>query len=231
MAEDAKSELVSEALISKSNKYSNGDNKMSSQFSNYKEDPRIQKQLLTNKYSAARLNLLLFIIFSAVNIILLAVGANTYFLFSASIPYIIVKTGMFACGLLPPEYYGESFAEMHFSDKSFFAVSIVIAFLVLGIYLLCWIFSRKNNVRCLSIGLVLVVFDTIMLILNSGLGAIVDLLFHIWIIVIIAMGISAHNKLRRLPKEEEIIEGEFSEVYDEIPDEATHVEGENSTEE
>lgn len=203
---------------------------MSSQFESYKDDPRIQKQMLTNRYSAARLNLLLFIIFSAVNIILLAVGANTYFLFSASIPYIIVKTGMFSCGLLPPEYYGDELAAMEFADKSVFAISIVIAFLVLGMYFLCWFLSRKNNVRWLSIGLVLIVFDTLMLILNSGFGAIVDLLFHIWIIVIIGMGISAHNKLRKLPKEETIIEGEFSEVYDKVPAEATSDEDENNIE-
>lgn len=185
---------------------------MSNLFGNYKDDPKIQKQALAGRYSAARVNLLLFIVFSAVNIVLLAVGANTYFLFSASIPYIIVKTGMFSCGLLPPEYYEGELAEMEFADKSVFAVSIVIAFLVLGMYFLCWVLSRKNNVRWLTIGLVLIVFDTLMLILNSGFGAIVDLLFHIWMIVIIWMGIKAYNDLKKLPKDDPTIEGEFSEL-------------------
>ena len=185
--------------------------------SSFNDDPRMQRHALTVRYSAARINLLLFIVFSAINLILLALNTNTYFLFSASIPYLIVQIGRLYCGMFPEEYYTGDFAGMEFADKSFFAVSVVIAFLVLAIYLLCWIFSRKNNVRWLTIALVLVGFDTLMLILNSGITAIVDILFHIWIIVIIAMGISAHNKLKKLSKEEKFIEGEFSEVYEDLP--------------
>ena len=120
---------------------------MSSLFGNFTDDPKIQRQALASRYSAARMNLLLFIIFSAVNTVLLAAGTNLYFLFSASIPYLIVKIAKLYCGLLPAEYYGEEYAEMVFADKSFFAVSIVIAFLVLAIYFICWLFSKKYNQR------------------------------------------------------------------------------------
>ena len=187
---------------------------MSNLFGNFADDPRVQKQALASKYSAARINLLLFIIFSAVNLIMLALGTNTYFLFSATVPYLIVQIAKVYCGMLPPEYYTGELAGMEFADKSFFYISIAVAGLVLGIYLLCWLLSKKNNVRWLIIGLVLVVFDTLLLLLNSGLGSIVDLLFHIWMIVIIGSGIKAYNKLQSLPKEDPVIEGEFRDISD-----------------
>ena len=188
---------------------------MSSLFGNFADDPRIQKQALKSRYSAARMNFLLFIIFSAVNLIMLAIGTNTYFLFSATVPYLIVQLAKVYCGMLPPEYYTGELAGMEVADKSFFYISLGAAALVLVIYLLCWILSKKNNVRWLTIGLVLIIFDTVLLVLNSGLASIIDLIFHIWMIVIIWIGIKAHSKLKSLPKDEPIIEGEFRDISDE----------------
>ena len=54
---------------------------MSNLFGNFNDDPRIQRQALASKYSAARSNLLLLVIFSAINLIMMATGTGTYFLF------------------------------------------------------------------------------------------------------------------------------------------------------
>ena len=62
---------------------------MSKLFGDFNGDPRIQRQALVSKYSAARSNILLMVIFSAINLLMLATGAGTYFLFSASVPYIM----------------------------------------------------------------------------------------------------------------------------------------------
>ena len=48
--------------------------------------------LLENKYLSSRNNLLLVIIFTLINIVMAALGNDSYFLFSASIPYYIFKT-------------------------------------------------------------------------------------------------------------------------------------------
>ena len=202
---------------------------MSNLFGNLSDDPRIQKQALASKCSAARVNLLLFIAFSAINILMPVFGLNSYFLFSASVPYLIVQIGRVYCGMMPPEYYADGYSEMVFADKSFFYISLAIAFLVLGIYAVCWICSKKNHLRWMTISLVLLVFDTLILLLNSGLNSIIDLLFHIWMIVFIWTGINAYHKLKKLPKDDHIIEGEFTEIETEEASES--IEGfENLTE-
>ena len=50
-------------------------------FGNFKDDPRMEKQMLTSRVSAARSNLLLVIIFSLVNILLLAIYLVVLFIF------------------------------------------------------------------------------------------------------------------------------------------------------
>lgn len=179
-------------------------------FANMPDDPRLQRQALVSKYSAARLNLLLAIVFSLVNIISLATNAGSYFLFSATVPYIIVDIAMLFCGRYPSEYY-EEFGGMVFLDDSLFVASIVIAVLILAIYLLCWLFSKKDKVIWLKIALVLFGIDTVVLVLSAGLSALVDLGFHIWILYILYSGIKAHKTLKDMPKEE-FIEGEFTEL-------------------
>ncbi|MBQ8783930.1 MAG: hypothetical protein IJZ57_09210 [Clostridia bacterium] len=41
-----------------------------------------------------------------------------------------------------------------------------------------------------------------------GLESIVDIIFHLWVIVSLAMGIQAYNKLKKLPAEAEAVEAD-----------------------
>ena len=186
---------------------------MSNLFGNFNDDPRIQRQALASKYSAARSNLLLLVIFSAINLIMMATGAGTYFLFSASVPYLITDLGMFFCGMYPEEAY-EGFEGMYFLDKSFFFIMLAISALILVIYFLCWLFSKNGKVKWLKVALVLFSIDTLVMFAYYGLSIsmIVDIIFHVWVIVIMVMGIKAHKQLKEMPEEEVMIEAEYREL-------------------
>lgn len=186
---------------------------MSNLFNGNAADPRMEKQMLQSRYSAARMNLLGMIIFSLFNMLMLATNSGTYFLFSASVPYLLTDIGMFFCGRYPAEYYTGEFEGMIFAKQSLFWAMIVISIIILGVYALCWFLSRNNNVKPLKAALVLFCIDTGILLLNGGLSAIVDLAFHVWVIVILVMGIKAHKKLQELP--DEPIEVEFTDLGEE----------------
>lgn len=186
---------------------------MSNLFNGNAADPRMEKQMLQSRYSAARMNLLGMVIFSLFNILMLATNSGTYFLFSASVPYLLTDIGMFFCGRYPDEVYTGEFEGMLFAKQSLFWAMIVISIIILGVYTLCWFLSRNNNVKPLKAALVLFCIDTGILVLNGGLSAIVDLAFHVWVIVILVMGIKAHKKLQELP--DEPIEVEFTDLDEE----------------
>lgn len=177
-----------------------------------------QRQTLESKYTGARHNILLILAFSVINIILLVTNSNTYFLFSAYVPYVIVDLGMALCGMYPSEYYGEDLTGMEFLGKEFLTVTIVIAALLLVLYLLSWIFSKKNRVGWLIFALVFFSIDTAMMLLLTGFSMdfIVDSIFHGWVIVSFAGGISAHYKLKKLPEEPELPEASMETVVEEI---------------
>lgn len=175
-----------------------------------------ERQLLENKYITARANLLIVLIFTAINIVLLITKSNTYFLFSASIPYMLVDTGMFLCGMYPKELYTGEFANMEFLPKPVFTVMLIIAIFVLALYFVAWLLSKKRKVGFLIFALVLFSIDTVGMFLYFGISfsMILDILFHGWIIAILAVGISAHYKLKDLPEQEfafeAVTDGEFA---------------------
>ncbi len=186
---------------------------MSRLFGNVSNDPRTQRQVLVSRYSAARSNLILLVAFSAINLIMLATGAGTYFLFSASVPYLITDLGMFLSGMYPEELY-EGFEGMYFFDKSFFVIMLIISLLILAIYMLCWLFSKKNKVGWLISALVMFGIDTLVMFAYYGISPdmIIDIIFHVWVIVILAMGIDAHFKLKKMPAEVTMIEAKYREL-------------------
>lgn len=167
------------------------------------------RQALEMKYNAARANLLLVVAFTIINIILVLTGANTYFLFSASVPYYIVFIGSLLCGKLPAEYYeGTGLTEADFFPSSVLTVMVVIAAVILALYVLAWLLSRKNKVGWLIFALVLFALDSVMMFLFSGISVdtIFDVLFHAWVIYYLVVGIRASKRLKLLPVEAPILE-------------------------
>ena len=163
------------------------------------------RALYEQKYRTSRMNLLLVVAFTAINLILLITNANSYFLFSAFVPYFIAGLGMMICGRFPEEYY-EGMEELTFFDNSVFAVLLIIAFALTLLYLLAWFMSSKNRSGWLIFALVFFAIDTIAMIFIDGisLAGILDVAFHGWVIYYLVIGISAAKKLKELPPEEEL---------------------------
>lgn len=143
-------------------------------------------------YQTARGNLLLMLIFSAVNVALAAFDADTYFLLSNYLAYMQALAGRTFLDLT-----GESI---------YFVVGLALAVLTLVPYLLCWIFSKKRRGWMIA-ALVLFALDTGLLVSDS-LGVedflynLPDLLFHIGIIVYLVLGVKhAQQALAPQPKE------------------------------
>lgn len=167
-----------------------------------------QRQLLASKYYGARHNILLVLVFTLVNIILLVTNSNTYFLFSASIPYFLVDLGMFLCGKYPAEYYTGELAGMEMLNDTFFIVALVVAAVIMLLYLLSWIFSKKPRVGWMIFALVFFVIDTLgmLYLMDISTDALIDIVFHGWVIVSLTNGIISYFKAKKLPEEEELPE-------------------------
>lgn len=178
---------------------------MANLFGKEKPQQLSQRQLLINKYMNARHNILLVVIFTLINIVLLVAQSNTYFLFSATIPYYLADLGMLLCGKYPAEYY-VGMGDVAFLDNSFLVVVLVIAAMILLLYLFSWIFSKKPRVGWMIFALVFFVLDTLVMLLLMGISAdmIIDIVFHLWVIVSLTIGIVSYFKLKKLPAEESI---------------------------
>lgn len=166
--------------------------------------PLAQRQQLLNRYSSARHNILLVLIFTTINIVLLVANSDSYFLFSAYIPYLVVTYGMLFCGRFPAEYYEDLLDYgFEFLDTGYFVGTLIVAVVICVFYLICWLFSDKNRVGWMITALVLFSIDTLMMVLGGlSIDSALDVLFHGWVIVSLSMGIAAHFKLKKLPDEE-----------------------------
>lgn len=165
-----------------------------------------ERQLLENKYQSYRHEIIAVVICTVINAVLLLTNADTYFLFSAYVPYFMISMGMLFCGKLPAEYY-EDLDGMELLDDSFLVVMCVLAAIGIGIYVLCW-FMAKKRVGWLVAALVLISLDTLALFIIAGLDMtmILDYIFHGLIIYSLVMGIITDKKLKALPEEDELTE-------------------------
>lgn len=160
------------------------------------------RQQLEMKYVGARRDILLVLGFTIINIFLLVTNSNTYFLFSAYVPYVIADFAMFFCGKYPVEYY-EGYVFDFYGD-GVFALMLVIAAVILVMYLLSWFFSNKGRVGWLIFALALFALDSAGMVLLGGISMdnVFDIVFHVWFMVSLIGGVSAHYKLKKLPPEE-----------------------------
>lgn len=167
------------------------------------------RQTLEMKYANARRDILVMLAFTIINIVLLVTNSNTYFLFSAYIPYLIADYAMYFCGKYPADYYYDP-SEILFGDGVFTVMMVVVA-LIMVMYLLSWFFSDKGRVGWLIFSLVLFGLDCAGLLIVMAdmlsLGVpftdyLFDILFHVWFMASLIGGVIAHNKLKKLPPEE-----------------------------
>lgn len=156
--------------------------------------PMSPREEVEMKYKRSRANLLLVIIVSVVNLFTLALNGS-YFLFSASIPAIPVVLAM-------PMSEEEVVV---FSD---FIVPIIIGIILTVPYLLCWVFSKKR-VGWMIPALVFFSFDCLYLFLLATIdpsAAIIDILFHAWVMFYLITGVINGFKLKKMPEDEPLPE-------------------------
>ena len=90
-------------------------------------------------------------------------------------------------------------------DQSVFVGFIAVAVVLAILYVLPFIFSKKLRPGWLLFTLVIFILDTLFMFIDAGIqtNMIIDYLFNIWVIVSLAIGMSAGYKLKKLPPEEE----------------------------
>ena len=162
------------------------------------------RQIAESRYKSARWDLLIVIIFTVLNIVMLFGGSETMMLFSATVPYYAVAMAYFA--------------NLQYGGLEWFVTgSLILAFIILAAYLLCWFFSKK---RCgwLIAALVLFCLDTlatVFLYMGDFARGIMDFVIHGIVIWYLAMGVKAGKQLKTLPQE--VVEAEDGVATEALP--------------
>lgn len=178
-----------------------------------------EHQKLENRYKGSINNLLVIVLFSVVNIVLLVTNADSYFLFSAFIPYFLADYGMYYCGMYPEDYYYDV-GEIEFLDKSYFVYALVIAAVILLVYLLCWFMAKKKKIGWVIAALIFFALDTAAMLFFMGINMdmFMDILIHIWVFGYLINAIVVYRKMKKAPETEEITEEAFvGQDYPQIP--------------
>lgn len=188
---------------------------------NNEAQPMSERSLYESKYASARHNILLVVIFTTINLVLLVAKSYTYFLFSAFMPYFLTDLGMILGGMYPPEVYTGDMEGVAVFGTGFFIATVVISVIILSLYLLSWIFSKNNKGGWMVFALVLFSIDTVCMFALGVIGAdaIIDILFHAWVIWSLASGVHAYSKLKKLPCD--VIEAAGEEIAETTVEETT----------
>lgn len=166
-----------------------------------------EQDKLLRRYGGARSNILLVIVMTLINSVLLILGSDTYFLFSASIPYYMTLSGLLYTGRMPAEWY-EGVEGFQPDPDSVLFFYIGIAAVIVAIYALCFFLSKKHGYGWVVFALVLFVVDTVGMFYFMGSDVVIDLIFHVWVLVSLVSGIFAILKYKKLEKNEsEYVEG------------------------
>ena len=149
------------------------------------------RQIAEGRYKSARFDLLIVIIFTVINIVMLFTGSETMMLFSATIPYYAVAIAYFT--------------NLQLGGLDWFVTgSLIFAFVILAVYLVCWFFSKKRH-GWLTVALVLFCLDTlatVFLYMDNLASGIMDFVIHGAVIYYLIMGVKAGQKLKTMPQED-----------------------------
>lgn len=140
--------------------------------------------------SVGRSAILLVLMLTVINLAMVLLGADFYLLFSASVPYYLTVIAR-----------GFDLAASGGANQAYTWAALGVSAVVLGLYLLCWILSRKQP-NWLVVSLVLFILDTVCLALfclfvfGGFMESIVDFLMHGWVIYEVVIGIRAAHCLK-----------------------------------
>ena len=157
-------------------------------------------QALRLQITSGRRMLLLVIILTAVNLTAVMRDADFYFLFSAAVPYYAVLI----CKGLENGFVSGPWNRSGPLTRT----ALVIALVILAVYLLFWLLSKKRTGFLLAAA-VLFIVDTLALVAISfwlyenPMVSLKDLLFHGLVLWVMLSGCRASAKLNRLRQEPE----------------------------
>ena len=173
----------------------------------FNQQTQNEKRMHVSRYNNARINLIFVVVLTVINIVFLATGVDSYFLLSASIPYLLTFFGMYYCGMLPEDYYEGDYDISQFLDPAVFAVLLVISLVIVALYLVFFILSARGRVGWLIAAEVFFVLDTLAMFGFYGLdpSMLIDILLHVYILVSLGIGIHAAFKLKRLSTDMSVI--------------------------
>lgn len=159
------------------------------------------EQSASGHYKACRMNLLLVAVFSLINVLALAGGSFQYFLFSASVPYIITDFAMAICGKYPEELYEGGYLFYDFYGDGVFFTLIAIALVIIAFYVLCFFLSKRYGIGWIFAAAALFLVDTgVMLWWYGTAVSIMDIVFHFYVLFFLVLGIVAHFRFQKLQK-------------------------------
>lgn len=161
-----------------------------------------------NLVKSARSTLLVAVLFTVLNVVLLLIGSNRYFLYSATIPYYLT-------------FFGYMFD--HFTVGTYTLTGLTMAVVPIIALALCYFLSKRDS-RWLTGATVVFGLDTAamaaMLLWSGDVGAsLLDIIFHGWVLYSLIRGVKAAGGLKNTPVSESPMEEEIPETED-IPEPA-----------
>ena len=154
-------------------------------------------EYLYAQVAGGRYALMLILIFTVVNLLMVMVDADRYFLFSASVPYYLTLLG---------KAMDNGFADGSWDVTGTYTnTALVISAVILIVYFLCWLLSR-NRGGWLTGALVLFVLDSSALVLftyvlyGSPLANVMDIFLHGWGLWQLFQAVKSNKKLKELQK-------------------------------
>ena len=154
--------------------------------------PKGSREAYEFSYTRGRSNLLIVAAVTLVNVFLALTGSNTYFLFSASIPYYVAAFGRFDY-----EIYG---------ILSYLIVSGMIAATLTAVYFLFWGMAKRRRGWMYAAAVCFALDSVGLILLNLDLGFassdILDYLFHVYVMYYLITGSIAAHKLAKMPPPE-----------------------------
>lgn len=168
---------------------------------------KVQKgspEYMLQQFNAARGSVLTAIILTVLNILLIAIDADYYLLFSISVPYYGVAFGM---GM-----------DMGIGGNTFTIAAIVLGLLIVGVYFILWLLSKKRR-GVMLVAMMLFIVDTIVLLLLgltiTGLANILlDLVFHAVILYYLVQAARFGGKLTVLEQQAQSYDQYYDDQYD-----------------
>ena len=160
-----------------------------------KEAVKIEKRKLNSWYKAARNSILLIIVFTLFDTSFLLGKSPADFFFSSSLPFYATSNN-YGEASDKLDVYFKNIELLATSESRFLVVTWVVFVVVVCLYFLAWLYSKKEGYKWLVFAFCFYLFDTIVVLCNSG----ITIIFwcHIIVLVLLARGIYAGIKLKKI---------------------------------